>query len=90
MRARARALLRPEDPDRRLEFVRGYATPLALVVIGDIIGVPEEDFPLLQEAIPGAIRSHSGAYGDEEFRTLARRSAAILGVPPGARRGAPP
>jgi cytochrome P450 len=72
IRARAEELLRVDDPDRRLEFVRGYATPLALVVIGHIIGVPEEDFPLLERAIRAMNRIHSNAYGEDEIQVLAR------------------
>jgi cytochrome P450 len=72
IRARAEQLLRPEDPDRRLEFVRGYATPLALVVIGHIIGVPEADFPLLERAIRAMNRIHSNAYDEAELVDLSR------------------
>jgi cytochrome P450 len=72
IRVRAEELLRPDDPDRRLEFVRGYATPLALVVIGRILGVPAEDFPLLERAIGAMNRLHSNAYDAEEIDVLAR------------------
>lgn len=71
MRARAEQLLRLDDPNRRIDFVRDYAVPLALVVIGDIIGVPEEDFPLLERSIEGAFRIASGVATDEELDTLA-------------------
>jgi cytochrome P450 len=71
VRARAEELLRPEDPDRHLEFVRDYALPLALVVIGHIIGVPEKDFPLLDRAVTGAFRIGSGTCSDEEAAALA-------------------
>ncbi len=70
-RARAEQLLRLDDPDRRLEFVRDYATPLALVVIGKIIGVPEEDFPILERSIYGAFRIASGVASPEEIDKLA-------------------
>lgn len=71
IRERAEALLRPDDPNRCLDFVGDYAVPLALVVIGDIIGVPEEDFPLLERAIQGAFRIASGSCGEEEALHLA-------------------
>jgi cytochrome P450 len=45
VRRRAEELLRPGDEHRRLEFVHEYGVPLALTVIGSILGVPEEDFP---------------------------------------------
>jgi cytochrome P450 len=72
IRVRAEQLLRPDDPDRRLEFVQEYATPLALVVIADILGVPEQEFSRLQRSIQGAFRIRSGACGEEETRALAQ------------------
>ncbi len=70
-RARAEQLLRPDDPDRRLEFVHDYGTPLALVVIGKIVGVPEADFPLLERSIHGAFRIASGSASEDEVDQLA-------------------
>jgi cytochrome P450 len=72
IRAKAEALLRPEDPDRRLEFVRGYATPLALVVIGDILGIPEDHFPMLERVIGTTNKLHGGAYGEDEVTGIAQ------------------
>lgn len=71
IRARSERLLRPDDPDRRLEFVQGYATPLALVVIGHILGVPEQDFSRLERSIRGAFRIRSGDCGEQETLALA-------------------
>jgi cytochrome P450 len=71
IREHAENYLKLDDPDRRLEFVYGYATPLALVVIGKIIGVPKEDFPLLESSIYGAFRIASGVASDEEILELA-------------------
>jgi cytochrome P450 len=71
IRERAEELLRLDDPDRGLDFVRGYAVPLALVVIGDIIGVPEADFPLLERSIEGAFRIASGVCTEDEVGALA-------------------
>jgi cytochrome P450 len=71
MRERAEELLRLEDPDRRIDFVSDYATPLALVVIGKIIGVPEKDFPLLERSIYGAFRIASGVASEDEIDQLA-------------------
>lgn len=70
IRATAEKLLRPDDADRHIEFVNGFATPLAIVVIGDVLGVPEEEFPLLRRSIVGINHIASGACTDEEFRTL--------------------
>jgi cytochrome P450 len=71
IRERAEELLRLDDPNRSLDFVNDYAVPLALVVIGDIIGVPEEDFPLLEQSIEGAFRIASGVCTPEEIDELA-------------------
>ncbi len=70
-RSRAVELLRPEDPNRRIEFVRDYALPLALVVIGKLIGVPEGDFPFLERSIGGAFRIASGSCSEDELPALA-------------------
>jgi cytochrome P450 len=70
-RARAEGLLRLGDSDRRIDFVRGYAVPLALVLIGKIIGVPEEDFGLLERSIFGAFRIASGVASEAEIDRLA-------------------
>lgn len=71
MAERARELLRLDDPDRGLDFVTAYATPLALVVIGKIIGVPPEDFGLLERSIYGAFRIASGVASEAEIDELA-------------------
>jgi hypothetical protein len=42
-----------------------------MVVIGDLLGVPERDFPLLRRSIIGINHIASGACTDEELRTLA-------------------
>jgi cytochrome P450 len=71
IRAEAERRLRLDDPDRRIDFVRDYAVPLALVVIGEIIGVPEEDFPLLERSIEGAFQIASGVATDAEIEAAA-------------------
>jgi cytochrome P450 len=71
IRAAAEKLLRLDDPNREIEFIHGYATPLALVVIGELIGVPEEDFGILEESIYGAFRIASGVAEEHEMRGLA-------------------
>jgi cytochrome P450 len=71
IRTKAEELLRPSDADRRLEFVRGYATRLALVVIGDILGIPEEHFAMLERVIGTTNRLHGGSYADDEIDGIA-------------------
>ena len=70
-RGLADELLRAHDADRRIEFIQGYALPLALAVIGTIIGVPDGDFPLLKRAVDGAFQIVSGTRSEEEIIALA-------------------
>jgi cytochrome P450 len=65
LRTHAEALLRPQDPDRRIEFMTQYATPLALAAVGEIMGVPENDYPMLQRAQAGAVRINSGLLAED-------------------------
>jgi cytochrome P450 len=76
IRAHAERLLQSAGPDRQLEFVHGFATPLALAVIGGIMGVPEKDFPLLEHAVSSAFRVASASYGEDEELPLARAQLA--------------
>ncbi len=75
IRERAESALRLQDPNRELEFVGDYAMPMALVVIGEIIGVPEQDFPMLTESIEGAFLIASGVASDEQIRDAAQGQA---------------
>jgi cytochrome P450 len=70
-RSLAEELLRRHLRAQRIEFIQGYALPLALAVIGTIIGAPEEDFPLLKRAVDGAFQIVSGTRNDEEILALA-------------------
>jgi cytochrome P450 len=54
-----------------IEFVHDYATPLALVVIGEIIGIPESQFPFIERSIYGAFRIASGLASEDEIDRLA-------------------
>ncbi|MEU7480165.1 cytochrome P450 [Lentzea sp. NPDC042327] len=58
IRLRARALLDglPEEAD----FVSGFAAPFALGVLGDVLGVPEADFPLFREFVAPVLELTSG------------------------------
>ncbi|USX50026.1 cytochrome P450 [Lentzea sp. HUAS12] len=58
IRERARLLLDelPEEAD----FVSGFAAPLALGVVGDLLGVPEADFPLFREFTAPVLELTSG------------------------------
>lgn len=70
-RGRADALLSAHDADRRIEFIQDYSLPLALAIIGTIIGLPEEDFPLLRRAVDGAFQIVSGTRTEAEILELA-------------------
>jgi cytochrome P450 len=76
--ARARELL-VERVGSRIEFIKEYSLPLALTVIGDLVGVPQRDWPLLEESIYGAFRIGriaSGVVNDAvEIRELAEGQA---------------
>jgi cytochrome P450 len=74
----ARRLLRPEDPDRHLEVVLGFANPLAITVIGDLLGITDQDFPILRRSITGINHIASGACTDEEFHRLALEQVEYL------------
>ncbi len=58
IRLRARALLDelPEEAD----FVSGFAAPFALGVVGDLLGVPQADFPLFREFVAPVLELTGG------------------------------
>ncbi|MFI6100651.1 cytochrome P450 [Lentzea sp. NPDC051213] len=58
IRERARALLDelPEEAD----FVSEFAAPFALGVVGDVLGVPQRDFPLFREFVAPVLELTSG------------------------------
>ncbi len=78
IRARAQELL-SASRDREIEFLRDYAVPLALTVIGDLVGVPEPDWPMLHEAVNASFQIARIAGGvpaePGEMRELSERLA---------------
>jgi cytochrome P450 family 150 subfamily A5 len=52
------------------EFISGFATPFTLLVIADLLGLPEEDQQDLVAAMRGSQRS-GGGVGDTSQRTMA-------------------
>jgi cytochrome P450 len=76
---KARTLIEAK-PDRRMELLKEYSLPLALTVIGDLVGVPEPDWPMLEESVFGAFeiaKIASGVVSDPaEIRRLAEGQAA--------------
>jgi len=47
----------------RCEFISEYAQPFALLVIADLLGVPQEDHALFREQLGPRQREHSGTLG---------------------------
>jgi cytochrome P450 len=45
------------------EFIRGYGQPFAMLVIADLLGVPESDHELFRERLRPGRREHSGTLG---------------------------
>ncbi len=78
IRRRAAGLLSARE-DRLIDFRNDYAIPLALTVSGDLVGVPEADWPMLVDAVYGAFeiaRIESGVVNDPaRIRELAEEQA---------------
>lgn len=75
IRDRAVQLMKQALPKGRMDFLGEFALPLALTVIGDLVGVPERDWPLLERSINDAFsitKIHAGVvHDDTEIRRLA-------------------
>jgi cytochrome P450 PksS len=59
-------LLGPLERDGRIEFIRQVAYPLALAVVGEILGIPEDRFDLLDRGVDAAHKLSANAVGDED------------------------
>jgi cytochrome P450 len=57
-------------PGGRAEIIGDYAQPYALLVIADLLGVPEEDHPMLLDTLGGG---HMPGTSDSRARAAARR-----------------
>jgi cytochrome P450 len=68
IRLRARELLTPLERDGRIEFVKEVAYPLALGVVGEILGVPEDRFELLDRGVEAAHQVSGLGITDENER----------------------
>jgi cytochrome P450 len=66
IRERARALLDPLRTTGRIEFVRDYGYPLSMSVIGEILGIPEDKFELLERAVDSAFSLLGGGVSDPD------------------------
>lgn len=78
IRQRADELIGAALPSGRMDFLAEFALPLALTVIGDLVGVPEEDWPMLERAVTGAFQIatiESGLVPDGDVRPLAEEQA---------------
>ena len=52
------------------EYIAGFASPFALLVIADLLGVPEQDHPRFEEALLGGAHPR-GAVGSTEDEAMA-------------------
>jgi cholest-4-en-3-one 26-monooxygenase len=66
IRHRAHALLGPLERDGHIEFIREVAFPLSLAVVGQILGIPEERFDLLDRGVDAAHKLSANAIRDED------------------------
>jgi cytochrome P450 len=66
IRQRAHTLLGPLAREGRIEFIREVAYPLALAVVGEILGIPEERFDLLDRGVDAAHQLSANAVADED------------------------
>jgi cytochrome P450 len=78
IRDRVARLLEPLATTGRIEFVKGVAYPLSLSVIGEILGIPEKRFDLLQRAADGAFRLLGGGLTDHDDIVAAATPVADL------------
>ena len=53
------------------EYISGFASPFALLVIADLLGVPEEDHPALRGGAAGWCQHPRGAVGSTSEDSLA-------------------
>lgn len=90
VRARTRALLAPFAEQGRLDVYRDLAMPLAVQVIAELIGIPEERGPWLQERVEASFRRRPGQVGADEANgeALAQLFGALSELV-GARRAEP-
>jgi cytochrome P450 len=66
IRQRAHTLLDPLEQGGRIEFIREVAYPLALAVVGEILGIPEERFDVLDRGVDAAHQLSANAVSDED------------------------
>jgi cytochrome P450 len=78
IRARTRELLMPLRETGQIEFIRQFAYPLSLSVIGEILGIPEDRYGLLERAIDGTFALLGGGLDDPDEVLAASRPIADL------------
>jgi cytochrome P450 len=63
----------------KVEFMREYASPFALLVVADLLGVPESDQPRFREQLQGPeALTNAGLGSPEEGETLAHKPLEFL------------
>ena len=73
------------------EFIRGYGQPFAMLVVADLLGVPESDHDLFRDRLGAGPRDETGAVGSTGDRGARAQSARVpLRAVHRVRRGPPP
>jgi cytochrome P450 len=78
IRTRSRVLLAPLEDTGQIELVRQFAYPLSLSVIGEILGIPEEKYELLERAIDGTFSLLGGGITEPDEILAVSRPIADL------------
>lgn len=60
------------------EFIRGYGQPFAMLVVADLLGVPETDHELFRTQLGAGSQSQTGAIGSTGDRALAHNPLEFL------------
>ena len=60
------------------EFIRGYGQPFAMLVVADLLGVPERDHELFRERLGAGPSSQTGAVGSTGDQALAHNPLEFL------------
>lgn len=60
------------------EFIRGFGQPFAMLVVADLLGVPESDHKLFRERLGAGLRKRTGPVGSTGDKALAHNPLEFL------------
>jgi cytochrome P450 len=60
------------------EYIGEYGGPFAMLVVADLLGVPEEDHDLFRERLGAGSQKHTGTVGSTSAKSLAQNPLAFL------------